>query len=173
MVGDSQALLTDARKNRCECQLGCRVAGIHGLTHNGSPCLLVDVFQEASGKNDSELKRTRSSTRQRQPEIESRGKHAHTSCGHRTRAGEYLRNGRPALIDGRLQSDQWEDKETGLKRSKLKVVGESLQLLGGRNDGQSNGSSPAASPSSGASAAADGAYDNACAGSPADEEVPF
>ncbi|MEZ6122573.1 MAG: single-stranded DNA-binding protein [Planctomycetaceae bacterium] len=50
-------------------------------------------------------------------------------------AGEYLAKGRPCLIEGRLQLDQWEDKETGQKRSKLKVVGETLQLLGGRSDG--------------------------------------
>ncbi|MFN9977806.1 MAG: single-stranded DNA-binding protein, partial [Phycisphaerae bacterium] len=39
-------------------------------------------------------------------------------------AGEYLAKGRPVLIEGRLQLDQWEDKETGQKRSKLRVVGE-------------------------------------------------
>lgn len=50
-------------------------------------------------------------------------------------AGEYLAKGRPCLIEGRLQLDQWDDKETGQKRSKLKVVGETLQLLGGRSDG--------------------------------------
>lgn len=50
-------------------------------------------------------------------------------------AGEYLGKGRPVLIEGRLQQDQWEDKETGQKRSKLKVVGESMQLLGSRDSG--------------------------------------
>lgn len=50
-------------------------------------------------------------------------------------AGEYLAKGRPVLIEGRLQLDQWEDRETGQKRSKLRVVGESMQLLGGRSDG--------------------------------------
>ncbi len=54
-------------------------------------------------------------------------------------AGEYLSKGRPVLIEGRLQLDQWEDKETGQKRSKLKVVGESLQLLGSRNEGGGSG----------------------------------
>ena len=53
-------------------------------------------------------------------------------------AGEYLGKGRPVLIEGRLQQDQWEDKETGQKRSKLKVVGESMQLLGGRDGGGSD-----------------------------------
>lgn len=47
-------------------------------------------------------------------------------------AAEYLRKGSPCLIEGRLQLDQWDDKETGQKRSKLKVVGESLQLLGSK-----------------------------------------
>lgn len=50
-------------------------------------------------------------------------------------AGEYLAKGRPVLIEGRLQLDQWDDKETGQKRSKLRVVGESMQLLGGRAEG--------------------------------------
>src|SRR5689334_23766554 len=47
-------------------------------------------------------------------------------------AGEYLKKGRPVFIEGRLQLDSWDDKQTGQKRSKLKVVGEYLQLLGGR-----------------------------------------
>lgn len=51
-------------------------------------------------------------------------------------AGEYLAKGRPVLIEGRLQLDTWDDKETGQKRSKLKVVGESLQMLGSKPSGQ-------------------------------------
>src|SRR3954463_5733722 len=47
-------------------------------------------------------------------------------------AGEYLKKGRPVFIEGRLQLDTWDDKQSGQKRSKLKVVGEGLQLLGGR-----------------------------------------
>ena len=54
-------------------------------------------------------------------------------------AGEYLAKGRPALIEGRLQMDKWDDKETGQKRSKLKVVADSMQLLGGRGDGGGGG----------------------------------
>lgn len=53
-------------------------------------------------------------------------------------AGEYLSKGRPVLIEGRLQLDQWEDRETGQKRSKLKVVGESMHMLGGRPEGGGN-----------------------------------
>lgn len=54
-------------------------------------------------------------------------------------AGEYLAKGRPVLIEGRLQLDSWDDKETGQKRSKLKVVGENMTMLGSRNDGGGGG----------------------------------
>jgi len=50
-------------------------------------------------------------------------------------AQEYLRKGRPVLIEGRLKLDQWDDKATGQKRSKLRVVGETMQLLGSREGG--------------------------------------
>jgi single-strand DNA-binding protein len=59
-------------------------------------------------------------------------------------AGQYLKKGRPVFIEGRLQLDTWDDKQTGQKRSRLRVVSESLQLLGSRQEGES--SSPAAPP---------------------------
>jgi single-strand DNA-binding protein len=52
-------------------------------------------------------------------------------------AGEYAKKGRPIYIEGRLRMDSWEDKASGQKRSRMKVVGENLQLLGGRPDGAS------------------------------------
>jgi single-strand DNA-binding protein len=36
----------------------------------------------------------------------------------------------PSFIEGRLQMDSWEDKATGQKRTRLKVVGEQMQFLG-------------------------------------------
>ena len=54
-------------------------------------------------------------------------------------AGEYLSKGRSVLIEGRLQLDTWQDKETGQNRSKLKVVCENMTMVGGRNDGNSGG----------------------------------
>jgi len=48
-------------------------------------------------------------------------------------AGQYLAKGRPVLIEGRLHLDQWQDKETGANRSKLKVVATNVQFLGGGN----------------------------------------
>ncbi len=57
-------------------------------------------------------------------------------------AGEYLKKGRPVFIEGRLQLDTWDDKQTGQKRSKLKVVGEGLQLIGSRGGGEGGGGEP-------------------------------
>jgi single-strand DNA-binding protein len=47
-------------------------------------------------------------------------------------AGQYLAKGRSVFVDGRLALETWEDKQSGQKRSKLKVVAESLQFLGSR-----------------------------------------
>lgn len=46
-------------------------------------------------------------------------------------AQQYLTKGRPVYIEGRLTLETWADKQSGQKRSKLKVVGEALQFLGG------------------------------------------
>ena len=55
-------------------------------------------------------------------------------------AGEYLKKGRPVFIEGRLQLDTWDDKQSGQKRSKLKVIGETMQMLGSpRGGGAANG----------------------------------
>jgi single-strand DNA-binding protein len=48
-------------------------------------------------------------------------------------ASEYLNKGSSVLIEGRLKLDTWETD--GQKRSKLRVVGESMQMLGGRSGG--------------------------------------
>lgn len=47
-------------------------------------------------------------------------------------AQQYLKKGVPVFVEGRLHLDTWDDKQTGQKRSKLKVVGENIQLLTGR-----------------------------------------
>ena len=57
-------------------------------------------------------------------------------------ADEYLSKGSPVLIEGRLKLDTWQGQD-GQKRSKLKVVGERLQMLGNRNGGDSRSSRPA------------------------------
>src|SRR5213596_211651 len=54
-------------------------------------------------------------------------------------AGEYLKKGRPVFIEGRLQLDTWDDKQSGQKRSKLKVIGETMQMLGSPRSCAANG----------------------------------
>lgn len=53
--------------------------------------------------------------------------------------GQYMRKGRPILIEGRLRLDQWDDKNTGQKRSKLSVVADTVQFLGSRDDRDRDG----------------------------------
>lgn len=47
--------------------------------------------------------------------------------------GQYGEKGKQMYFEGRLKLDQWEDKNGGGKRSKLSVVVESFQFLGGRD----------------------------------------
>lgn len=47
---------------------------------------------------------------------------------------EYLHKGSPCLVEGRLKQETWETND-GQKRSKLKVICEKLQMLGGKGDG--------------------------------------
>lgn len=54
-------------------------------------------------------------------------------------AGQYLHKGSPVFIEGRLQMDTWEDKATGQKRSKIRVVADNLQFLGRREGGEDGG----------------------------------
>lgn len=54
-------------------------------------------------------------------------------------AGEYLSKGSPVLFSGELVQDTWEDKESGQKRSKLKVRVETMQFLGGKQGGGGDG----------------------------------
>lgn len=46
--------------------------------------------------------------------------------------GQYLTKGRRAYFEGRLQTDSWEDKETGGKRSRTKIVAQDMILLDSR-----------------------------------------
>jgi single-strand DNA-binding protein len=43
---------------------------------------------------------------------------------------KYLKKGSPAFVDGRLELQTWNDKQTGEKRSKLRVIAEGVQFLG-------------------------------------------
>ena len=61
-------------------------------------------------------------------------------------AAQYLSKGRPVFIEGRLQMDSWEDKQTGQKRSRIRIIAENLQLLNGGRDGGAPGGAAAPRP---------------------------
>ena len=66
---------------------------------------------------------------------------------------QYCGKGKPLYVEGRLVLDTWDDKQTGQKRSKLKVTGENLQLLGSRGDAAASGGGGEYSESGGEPAA--------------------
>ncbi len=88
--------------------------------------------------------------------------------------GQYLRKGKPFLVEGRLKQDTWEDKNTKQKQSKVKVVLESFSFIDS-NRGEGEGSAPAAprparpaaAPSAPASEPVEGD------GPPESDDVPF
>ena len=84
-------------------------------------------------------------------------------------AGEYLKKGRPLFVEGRLQLDTWDDKQTGQKRSKMRVVCENFQMLGSR-DGGGEGGGGAGRSSGGGSRPAKSAP---AAEEPSDDDIPF
>lgn len=89
---------------------------------------------------------------------------------------QYLRKGNPLFVEGRLKLDQWDDKNTGQKVSKLRVVMENFQFVGGRAESGAPAGAPAASsprparpqPSASAAPAAPDSD-----GPPPDDDVPF
>lgn len=64
--------------------------------------------------------------------------------------GKYMHKGRPLMIEGRLKLDQWETND-GQKRSKLGVVLETFQFIGGRDENVSRETSTTDSNSHGSS----------------------
>ncbi|MEM6393179.1 MAG: single-stranded DNA-binding protein [Planctomycetota bacterium] len=47
---------------------------------------------------------------------------------------QYFQKGRPIFIEGKLRWDSWEDKQTGQKRSKVEVIIDNFQFVGGREE---------------------------------------
>ncbi len=88
---------------------------------------------------------------------------------------QYLSKGRPILLEGRLHFSQWTNQE-GQKRSKLEVVVDTFEFLGGRQDGGggagSSGAGEQAPPVSDAGQPGPPAPD-ALPGPPPDANVPF
>ena len=74
---------------------------------------------------------------------------------------QYMEKGRAIYIEGRLQMDEWEDKDTGKKRTKLKVTGENFQFIGGKPESDERPTKAAVMKSEDATVADDG------------DEIPF
>ena len=88
--------------------------------------------------------------------------------------GQYMRKGRPMLVEGRLRLDQWDDKQTGQKRSRLGVVAETVQFLGSA-PGAGEAGAPAAPrpPRPAAASSAPAAEPVEGDGPPESDDVPF
>jgi len=86
---------------------------------------------------------------------------------------KYVHKGNPLYVEGRLKLDQWEDKQTGQSRSKMRVIGESFQFL---SSGKDRADAP---PKQERPAQAEaGRYENAAAlhrgeQSPDHDDIPF
>lgn len=88
-------------------------------------------------------------------------------------AGEYLSKGSSILIEGRLKLDRWEQE--GQKRSKIKIIGEKMQMLGSRGGG-GGGSSSSNSGNSSSNQQTQNSESQQSApaqGPPPADEVPF
>ena len=84
---------------------------------------------------------------------------------------QYLSKGRPVFIQGRLKLDTWQDQQ-GQNRSKLKVVVENFQFVGGRDGGGAPGGGGGGNrdyqPSSAPAGGGGGGH-----AAPADDDIPF
>ena len=85
--------------------------------------------------------------------------------------GQYMRKGSPILIEGRLRLDQWDDKQTGQKRSKLGVVAETVQFLGSPRGGEGSAAPATARPRPAESPAGSAAASEADAPPPAASDL--
>ena len=89
--------------------------------------------------------------------------------------GQYMKKGRPLLVEGRLKLDSWEDKNTKQKQSKLKVVLESFSFIDSKGGDASAGvaEAPRASRPAPSPAAPPPPSDSVDSEPPQDDDVPF
>lgn len=85
---------------------------------------------------------------------------------------KYMRKGRPIMVEGRLKLDQWESNE-GQKRSKLGVVLESFQFMGGPRDENEEGGYEKSSPPARNEPSSAGSAPEAGSNDALDQDVPF
>ena len=96
-----------------------------------------------------------------------------TAFGKRGEAvGQYLKKGRPIFIEGHLRMEQWDDKQTGQKRSKLAIIMDAFEFIDSRGEGEGGGgnfSGGGGAPAAGGAAPAAGGG----GGFAEDDDVPF
>jgi len=78
---------------------------------------------------------------------------------------QYLQKGRSAYVEGRLQTNDWEDRE-GNKRTTTEVIAQNVQFLGGRGGG--GGAAGSSEPGSGSGSSSSGPTE-----APPGDDVPF
>jgi single-strand DNA-binding protein len=86
---------------------------------------------------------------------------------------QYMKKGRPLLVEGRLKQDTWEDKNTKQKQSKLKVVLESFSFIDSNRGDGGGGSAEAPRSRPAATAAAPAPEGGEADGPPEGDDVPF
>jgi single-strand DNA-binding protein len=97
------------------------------------------------------------------------------------RIEQTVRKGQQIFIEGHLKLDQWNDKNTGEKRSRLKIVVDNFQYLERREDGGGGGSFQRSAPMSRGTSGPPDNYDSGpepdmdppAAMPPADKDIPF
>ena len=92
------------------------------------------------------------------------------------RVEQYLRKGQQVFLEGHLKLDQWDDKQTGQKRSKIKIVVDNFEFLERREEGSSP--RPLANPRPSAGPPPDDypsepEAEAPVANRPAEEDIPF
>ena len=93
-------------------------------------------------------------------------------------AGEYLRKGRSVYIEGRLETRKWQDKD-GIDRYTTEIIGDTMQLIGGRDSGGGMSADEGGFSGGGRAMAAAGAGGMQPAGAPTggvadlDDDIPF
>jgi single-strand DNA-binding protein len=92
---------------------------------------------------------------------------------------DYVKKGSKLFIEGRLNTRNWDDKETKKKVYRTEIIVSDLSLLSGREEGAGGSSRPASASSSAASfdqrpaAAAGGAEDYTQQTEISDDDIPF
>lgn len=84
-------------------------------------------------------------------------------------AGEYLAKGKTVYIEGRLQTRKWTDRD-GNDKYTTEIVGDKMQMLGGKGDGGSSSGGGARRPAGGGVADTTVSYDEPPF---QDDDIPF